>query len=107
MKNRKHPVFDAVTHRRRVPFDFAPLSFERHGWWAKETTQVTKTLAFHRAAALGLEPSDEIRRWYAIIACTIQRTNAKILRGEAVPAARSAPSSFWAAGSRYLGLAGV
>ena len=60
-------------------------------------TQATKTLALHRVAALRLEPSDEIRRWYAIIACTIQRTNAKILRGEAVPAARSAPSSFWAA----------
>ena len=35
-KHRDHPVFDAQL-RRRVPFDFVALSFERHGWWANET----------------------------------------------------------------------
>ena len=47
-KHRDHPVFD--THlRRRVPFDFITLSFERHGWWAKETVSFTKKLASDRA----------------------------------------------------------
>ena len=67
------------------------LSFERHGRWAKETVSFTKKLASRRAIAAGLEPSDEIRRWYAVIACAIQRANAKILRGEPVPALASAP----------------
>ena len=104
-KNSKHPVFDMSGHRQ-VPFDFAPLSFERHGRWAKQTCNVTKKLAFARAVALGLEPSEEIRRWYAVIACTIQKTNARILRGEPVPAASTSPPNRWLAGTRDLGLAG-
>ena len=36
-KNRDHPVFDPQTHRRMHAFDFCALSFERHGFWAKET----------------------------------------------------------------------
>ena len=67
------------------PFDFSALSFERHGFWAKETVGFIKKLAHSRAAALGLEPSAEIQRWYAVISCCIQRSNAKILRGEPVP----------------------
>ena len=82
-------MFDRVHRRRVVPFDFRALSFERHGRWAKETIGITKQLAQARAVALGLEPSEEIRRWYAVIACAIQTTNAKILRGDPVPAARS------------------
>ena len=80
-----HPVFDA-RFRRQVPFDFVALSFERHGRWAKETISFTKKLATRRALGAGLEASEEIRRWYAVIACAIQRSNAKILRGEPVPA---------------------
>ena len=94
-KHHDHPVFDARL-RRRVPFDFVALSFERHGRWAKETVAFTKKVAARRATAAGLEPAEEIRRWYAVISCTIQRTNAKILRGEPVPAAvvpRGLPSS--------------
>ena len=104
-KNAKHPVYSTAGHRQ-VPFDFAPLSFERHGRWAKQTIGVTKKLAFARAAALELEPAEEIRRWYAVIACTIQKTNAKILRGEPVPAASTSPPNRWFAGVRDLGLAG-
>ena len=48
-------------------------------------------LAFARAAALGLDPAAEICRWYGIISCCLQRANAKILRGEPVPARHSAP----------------
>ena len=84
-KHRDHPVFDAHL-RRRVPFDFVALSFERHGRWANETVSFTKKLATRRALAAGLEPAEEIRRWYAVMSCAIQRTNAKILRGEPVPA---------------------
>ena len=88
-KERDHPVFD--THlRRRVPFDFVALSFERHGRWANATVSFTKKLASRRAEAAGLEPAEEIRRWYAVVSCAIQRTNAKILRGEAVPAVSAA-----------------
>ena len=90
-KHRDHPVFDARL-RRRVPFDFVALSFERHGRWAKETVSFTKKLASRRALCAGLDPSEEIRRWYAVIACAIQRTNAKILRGEPVPAAVAPPA---------------
>ena len=89
-KHRDHPVFDAHL-RRRVPFDFVALSFERHGRWANETVSFTKKLASRRALAAGLEPAEEFRRWYAVISCAIQRTNAKILRGEPVPAAIALP----------------
>ena len=90
-KHRLHPVLDE-RGRRRVPFDFVALSFERHGRWAKETVSFVKKLATRRALAAGLEPADEIRRWYAVISCAIQRTNAKILRGEPVPAVLAPPA---------------
>ena len=90
-KNADHPVFDPQTRRRLHPFDFCALSFERHGFWAKETISFTKKLAYARASALGLDPSAEICRWYGIISCCIQRANAKVLRGEPVPARHSPP----------------
>ena len=62
----------------------------------------TKKLASRRALAAGLEPAEEIRRWYAVISCAIQRTNAKILRGEPVPAS-VAPSGLRRVGGRLLG----
>ena len=86
-----HPVFDPATRRRLHPFDFCALSFERHGYWAKETVGFTKKLAYARATALGLEPSSEICRWYGVISCCIQRANAKILRGEPVPGRHATP----------------
>ena len=104
-KNRDHPVFDPQTHRRMHPFDFCALSFERHGVWAKETVGFVKKLATSRAVALGLEPSEEIRRWYAVISCCIQRSNAKVLRGEPVPGRPSPMSSRFAATGRDLGFA--
>ena len=101
-KNRDHPVFDPVTHRRMHPFDFCALSFERHGFWAKETVGFIKKLAHSRAAALGLEPSAEIQRWYAVISCCMQRSTAKILRGEPVPGRPTPPPSRFAATGRDL-----
>ena len=91
-KNADHPVFDANNRRRLHPFDFCALSFERHGYWAKETVGFTKKLAFARASALGLDPAAEIRRWYGVISCCLQRANAKILRGEPVPGRQSTPA---------------
>ena len=41
-KNAEHPVFDAQTRRRMYTFDFCALSFERHGYLAKETVGFTK-----------------------------------------------------------------
>ena len=90
-KNADHPVFDPQTRRRLHPFDFCALSFERHGFWAKETISFTRKLAHARASGLGLDPSAEICRWYGIISCCIQRANAKVLRGEPVPARHSPP----------------
>ena len=104
-KNRDHPVFDPQTHRRMHAFDFCALSFERHGFWAKETVGFVKKLATSRAVALGLEPSEEIRRWYAAISCCIQRSNAKVLRGEPVPGRPTPPPSRFAAMGRDLGFA--
>ena len=62
-KNLEHPVFDRNTGRRLHPFDFRPLAFERHGYIAKETASLIRKLASKKAAALELEPSEEIRRW--------------------------------------------
>ena len=90
-KNADHPVFDANNRRRLHAFDFCALSFERHGYLAKETVGFTKKLAYARATALGLEPSSEICRWYGVISCCIQRANAKILRGEPVPGRHATP----------------
>ena len=50
-------------------------------------------LAHSRAAALGLEPSAEIQRWYAAISCCLQRSNAKISRGGPVPGEKRMNSS--------------
>ena len=105
-KNADHPVFDAQTRRRMYTFDFCALSFERHGYLAKETVSFTKKLAFCRATALGLEPSAEIRRWYGVLSCCIQRANAKILRGEPVPARSSNPPPRLLARGRDLALVG-
>ena len=92
-KNADHPIFDAQNCRRLHPFNFCALSFERHGYWAKETIGFTKELAaFARATALGLDPAAEICRWYGIISCCLQRASAKVLRGEPVPGRHSAPS---------------
>ena len=41
-KNLDHPIFDPQTHRRMHHFDFCALSFERHGFWAKETVENKK-----------------------------------------------------------------
>ena len=49
-KNRDHPIFDNQTHRRMHPFDFCALSFERHGFWAKETVGFIKKFASSRKA---------------------------------------------------------
>ena len=88
-------------------FDFCALSFERHGFLAKETIAFAKKLAFCRAVALGLEPSAEIRRWYGVIACCIQRANAKVLRGEPVPGRVAAPAPSLLARGRDLALVGA
>ena len=82
-----HSLVEGFIH----PFNFCALSFERHGFWAKETISFTRKLAHARASALGLDPSAEICRWYGIISCCIQRANAKVLRGEPVPARHSPP----------------
>ena len=87
--------------------DFCALSFERHGYLAKETVGFTKKLATCRAVAFGLEPSAEIRRWYGVISCCIQRANAKILRGEPVPGRFSAPPPRLLARGRDLALVGA
>ena len=79
-KNADHPVFDPDTRRRMPSFNFRAIIFERHGYLAEETVGIIKQLAYCRALALGLEPSAEIRRWYGVISCCIQRANAKILR---------------------------
>ena len=103
MKHRMRSVFDQ-NHRRRTPFNFVALSFERHGFWCRETVSFTKRLAACKATALGLEPSAEIQQWYAVIACALQRTNAKILRGEPVPACTFPRGRVgFALGDRFLG----
>ena len=78
------------------------LSFERHGFWAKETVGFIKRLATSRAVALGLDPCAEIVRWYAAISCCLQRSNAAVLRGEPVPGRPSPPTSRFAALGRDL-----
>ena len=84
-KHRTRPVFDA-RHRRVQSFIFVALSFERRGFWAQKTVSFTKRLATCRATMFGLEPLDEIQRWYAVIACTSQRSNANVFKVEAIPA---------------------
>ena len=83
-------AFGLATLRRRLqPFDFRPLAFERHGYIAKETASLIRKLAGKKAVAMELEPSEEVRRWYAALSCCVQRANAKILRGDAVPGRNS------------------
>ena len=53
------------------------------------TSSIAKDTATLKAAHFQLEPSEEIRRWYVALSCCVQRANAKVLRGEAVPGRRS------------------
>ena len=105
-KNREHPVFDRNTGRRLHPFDFRALAFERHGFIAKETVALIRKLASIKAAHFELSPSEEIRRWYVAVSCCVQRANARILRGEAVPGRGSSVPSRLLAGRYDLPLGG-
>ena len=97
-KNAEHPVFDRNTGRRLQPFDFRALAFERHGFIAKETRSLIQKLARVKAAHYELDPSAEIRKWYTVISCCIQRANAKILSGDPTPSRRGVPRSLLARG---------
>ena len=112
-KNAEHPVFDRQTGRRLQPFDFCALAFERHGFIAKETKSFTQKLARIKestdlviAAHYELDPSEEIRKWYTVISCCIQRANAKILCGDPTPSRRRAPPRSLLAGPHDLALCG-
>jgi len=100
-KYSKYPVYDSVTRRRKVPFDLSPLGFERHGRWSVSARKFTGRAAHARAAALGIDFSSEVQRWYAIVACTIQKTNAKVLRGDPSPITVSAPDRWLRALGRF------
>ena len=100
-KYSKYPVYDSVTRRRKVPFDLSPLGFERHGRWSVSARKFTGKAAHARAAALGIDFSSEVQRWYAIVACTIQKTNAKVLRGDPSPITVSAPDRWLRALGRF------
>ena len=105
-KNLEHPVFDRDSGRRLHPFDFRALAFERHGYIAKETVSLIRTLAVKKAEFLQLEPSEEIRRWYTVLSCCVQRANARVLRGDAVPGRRSAIPSRLLTGIHDLAVCG-
>ena len=106
-KNLEHPVFDRLTGRRLQPFDFRALAFERHGYIAKETVSLVQKLARKKADFLELEPSEEIRRWYTTLSCCVQRANAKILRGEAIPGRTSRVPARLLSGVHDLALCGA
>ncbi len=98
-------MFDRNTGRRLHPFDFRAVAFERHGFIAKETVALIRKLASLKAAHFELEPSAEIRRWYVVLSCCVQRANAKILRGEPVPGrGASVPSRLLVGGRHDLAL---
>ena len=78
-------MFDRSTGQRLQPFDFCALAFERHGYIAKETAALIRKLATLKANAFELDPSEEIRKWYTVLSCCVQRANAKVLREDATP----------------------
>ena len=83
-----------------------PLAFERHGFIAKETAALIRKLAHLKAAHFELGPSEETRRWYVALSCCVQRANAKILRGEAVPRRGASIPSRLLSGNRDLAVCG-
>ena len=91
-------MFERNTGRRWQRFDFRALAFERHGFIAKETRSLIQKLARVKAAHYELDPSAEIRKWYTVISCCIQRANAKILSGDPTPSRRGLPRSLLAGG---------
>ena len=81
------------------------LAFERDGFIAKETAALICKFARLKAAHFELDPSEETRRWYVALSCCVQRANAKILRGEAVPGrGSSVPSRLLLDGRNDLAL---
>ena len=106
-KNSEHPIFDRSTGQRLHPFDFRALAFERHGFIAKETVGLIKKLARLKASFFELDPSEETRRWYTVLSCCVQRANARVLRGDAMPGRRAPPPSRLLSGGRDLGMCGA
>ncbi len=99
-------MFDRSTGQRLQPFDFCALAFERHGYMAKETAALIRKLATLKANAFELDPSEEIRKWYTVLSCCVQRANAKVLRGDATPGQRSSVPPRLLSGNRDLALCG-
>ena len=88
----------------RVSFRFSgSLASEK----AKETVGLIQTFARKKATFAELEPSEEIRRWYTVLSCCVQRANARVLRGDAVPGRRTPPPCTLLAGRQDLALCGV
>ena len=106
-KNAEHPVFDRQTGRRLQPFDFRALAFERHGFMAKETKSFIQKLARIKATHFELDPSEEIRKWYTVLSCCVQRANARVLSGDPTPGRRAAPPRSLLAGPHDLALWGA
>ena len=75
-------------------------TFEKYGFIAKETAALIRKLASLKAAHFELDPSEETRRWYVALSCCVQRANAKVLRGEAVPGRGSSVPSRLLLGGR-------
>ena len=73
---------------------------------AKETAALIRKLATLKANAFELDPSEEIRKWYTVLSCCVQRANAKVLRGDATPGQRSSVPPRLLSGNRDLALCG-
>ena len=85
-KHRRYPVVDE-NQRRAVPFDFVPLVLELHGRWGQEAQAFAGRLAHARAQQLGTDPGSETARIYGVISIGLQRGNASLVLGKAVPSA--------------------
>ena len=102
----RNPSGATATGQRLQPFDFCALAFERRGYIAKETAALIRKLATLKANAFELDPSEEIRKWYTVLSCCVQRANAKVLRGDATPGQRSSVPPRLLSGNRDLAVCG-
>ena len=76
-KEAAYPVWSAEARVR--PVDFSPCVVEAFGRFAPRSAKLVRRLAAENAAAWGLVPQVEIRRWFSLLGRRLQIDQADIL----------------------------
>ena len=80
MEGKKEDAYPTWCAEARIqPVDFYPCVVEAFGRFGKSSAGIIRRLANESAAALGLNPAVERRRWFSLLARRVQIDQADIL----------------------------